>query len=192
MVSVIVGLLLLAAAIVGVVIGVRRGLIWALLSLSLVWVALIAVLAYGWPALGGYYEVTYKLRADLPAWEKEWKLSDPLRRPLYDIIHPFSEEKLPVTFVWGREYQKTPQWANHVNANNRLQYKYPDNTTLLLPADLNDSDRKYLTDEYWDQRWSRWMTRLKPWFGAASILPLILSFVLIPIWVMRRFGVGAN
>jgi hypothetical protein len=191
MVSAIVCLVILVAAIFGVIVGVRRGLIWALLSLSLAWVVLIAVLAYGWPALGGRYEVGYKLRDNLPAWEKEWKFSEPLKRPLYEIIHSPSDEKLPVTFVSFREYHRLPPWTNHVNAHNRrLEYEYPDGSTLLLPADLTENDRKYLMEEFWNQRWGRWMVRLKPWFGAAATIPLILFCVLIPIWVMRRFGVA--
>ena len=173
--------------VLALVLGQRRGHL-ALFG-SLGWFVFVICCALAWPATGGLYQPVLKLRDNLPAWEKEWDFHGPLRRPLYEIIHPFAENKLPVAVERAgyQMWRETP-WAYHVNARTSDKVEFPDGSILFLSRDFSEADRKYLTAVYWDQRWERWKVKFTPWIIWA-LLPLgaVLTFAFFR-WFGRRFA----
>ncbi len=153
--------------------------IW--LTATIVFWICISILASAGGFFPGRFQVSYQLRDGLEPWKKgEWQVDDPLKKPLYEIIHSPSQEKLPVKFEW-RGYQG-PVWNQHVHSRKTETFSYPDGATLDLPTALNDADKEYIKDAFWDQRWSRWWDLLGSFIKTGILLPL---GVLAILWVAR-------
>jgi hypothetical protein len=124
------------------------------LTASILWFVAHGIMAYAGGFFPGRFQVGYQIREDIEPWKKEWQVDDPLRKPLYEIIRSPSAEKLPVTFQW-RGYQG-PVWNQHVHSRKDETFEFPDGSTLDLPKDLNEADRQYIKQYFWDHRWSRY------------------------------------
>ena len=60
--------------------------------------------------------------------------------------------------------------------------EFPDGSLLWLQPALSDADKTYIEREFWNQRWSRWDTLLRPFLPSALLPPLGLLLVL---WAAR-------
>jgi hypothetical protein len=159
----------------------RKGFkIW--LTTSIFWIIAIVTMIHAGRVFPVGYQTNFPLRTDLGPWNDEWPINGPLRHPLYQIIRSPSAEKLSLTFQW-RGYS-TGQWNEHIHARNLPRFSFPGGETLDLPADLTDTDREYVKQAFWDQRWKRWGETLGPFVRWAIFVPLGFFVVL---WLARRF-----
>ena len=164
--------------------GIGRTSFKVWLSASIVWIIAIVIMVYAGGIFPAHYQADFPLRADLEPWQPEWKTSDPLRKPLYEIIRSPAAEKRPLTFRY-RGYQGQVQgqvWNQHINARELPQFTFPSGETLDLPAELTDADRDYVKKAFWDQRWSRWKEELGSYARTAIFVPLA---ALVILWVAR-------
>ena len=164
--------------------GIGRTAFKVWLASSIVWIVAIGIMVYVGGIFPTGYQTDFPLRADLKPWQREWATSDPLRKPLYEIIRSPSAEKLPLKFQL-RFYQGAI-WNQHIHARALPSFSFPSGETLDLPAELTDADRDYIRKAFWDQRWPRWKETLGPYAQAAILLPLA---VLAVLWIVRRVRV---
>lgn len=161
--------------------GIGRTAFKVWLASSIVWIVAIGIMVYVGGIFPTGYQTDFPLRADLEPWKRgEWATSDPLRKPLYEIIRSPSAEQLPLKFQL-RFYQGAT-WNQHIHARALPSFSFPSGETLDLPAELTDADRDYIRKAFWDQRWPRWKETLGPYAEAAILLPLA-AFVIL--WVVR-------
>ena len=155
--------------------------IW--LTASILWCVTQGMLAYLGGFFPGHFQVGYQLQSNLEPWRKgEWQVDDPLKKPLYEIIRSPSAEKLPVSFQW-LGYQG-PVWNQHVHSRKTDSFTFPDGSTLDLPKDLNEADRAYVKEAFWNQRWSRYWTENGDFakagvFGSLTLLAVMWALYLI-------------
>jgi hypothetical protein len=147
--------------------------IWC--TASIVWIIAVGVLVNAGGFFPAHYQTDFSLRADLEPWKREWTVSDPLHKPLYEIIRSPSAENLPVKFQLSG-YQGAI-WNQHIHARMLPSFTFPSGETLDLPADLIDADRDYIKKAFWDQRWKQ---TLRPFARAAVYGPL---GVLALLWI---------
>ncbi len=164
--------------------GIGRTTFKVWLTSSIVWIVAIGILVYAGGFFPAGYQTDFPLRADLEPWQTGWTTSDPLRKPLYEIIRSPSAEKLPLRFQ-SRFYQGAV-WNQHIHARALPSFTFPSGETLDLPPELTDADRDYIRKAFWDQRWSRWKETLGSFARAAVFLPLG-AFVIL--WVVRFWRV---
>jgi uncharacterized protein (TIGR03382 family) len=153
--------------------------IW--LTTTIVWLTFIGTMIYAGGLFPAGYQTNFQLRTDLEPWNKEWPVSAPLRRPLYEIIRPPAAEKSPLTFSW-RGYSRE-LWNQHIHAFELPRFIFLSGETLDIPAELTEADRDYVRREFWDQRWKRWGDILSDFAPGAILVPLALFAVL---WLVRR------
>jgi hypothetical protein len=67
--------------------------IW--LTASIVWIIAVCVVVNAGGFFPAYYQTEFSLRADVRPWQSEWKTSDPLHKPLYEIIRVLPDSWLP-------------------------------------------------------------------------------------------------
>jgi hypothetical protein len=161
-------------------VGIGRTTFKVWLASSIVWIVAIGIMVYVGGIFSTGYQTDFPLRADLEPWQSGWKTSDPLRKPLYEIIRSPSAEHLPLKFQ-SRFYQGAI-WNQHIHSRELPSFNFPSGETLDLPADLTEADRDYIRKAFWDQRWPRWKETLGPYAQAAILLPLA-AFVIL--WVVR-------
>lgn len=167
----------------------RRDWFFVWVCVSFVWVSAAATFhSATWIQFGGKWQAFYPQRADLEPWKPEWRLTEP-KKPLYDVIRSPSAEKLPVSFEY-RGWQGDP-WNQYLNARPWTTFTFPDTSQLDLNRELTETDRKYLLDAFWDQRFGRWEASLKPLAGWALIPPVLLFFGMALAGPVRRFATGA-
>ena len=159
--------------------------IW--LTASICWIVAVGIAAYAGGIFPGHYQTEFPLRQDLEPWQRDWRTSDPLRHPLYEIIRSPSADKLPLTFYW-RGYGRT-DWNQHVNGREMPSFSFPGGETLDLPAELSDADRDYVRRVFWDSRWQRWKETLGPFARTAIFLPL---GALVVLWLARRLRIAVT
>ena len=164
--------------------GIGRTAFKVWLSASIVWIIAIGVMVNAGGLFPAHYEAEFPLRADLEPWQPGWRTSDPLRKPLYEIIRPPAAEKLSLKFHY-RGYQDAV-WNQHINARMLPEFTFPSGETLDLPAALTDADRDYVRKAFWDQRWSRWKDELGPFARTAIFVPLAAPAIL---WIVRFWRV---
>ena len=159
--------------------GIGRKLLVLWIVASLGWLGLVYfyLRAGGW--FPGKWEVLYALRADAgeappPA---SYRLETPLPRPLYEIIRSPAAEKLPVIFQ-PRGIQGLSAWDNRLNIGQWVPREFPDGSQLWLQPALSEADKRYIAEEFWRQRWSRWRMLLEPWLSSALVPPLALFLVM--------------
>jgi len=65
---------------------------------------------------------------------------------------------------------------------------FPDGSEFMTSAALNEEDRKFLSEAFWDQRWWRLAERAWPWAATAVAVPFA-AFVLgaALLWVASGF-----
>ena len=160
--------------------GIGRTSFKVWLSASIVWIIAIGIVVNAGGFFPAHYQVEFPLRADLEPWQPQWKTSDPLRKPLYEIIRSPAAEKRSLTFRY-RGYQGQV-WNQHINARMLPEFTFPSGETLDLPAELTDADRDYVKKAFWDQRWSRWKEELGSYARTAIFVPLA---ALVILWVAR-------
>jgi hypothetical protein len=166
-------------------IGRKAFKIW--LTASIVWIIAIVTAIYAGAVFPVGYQANFPLRTDLESWNDAWQINGPLRHPLYEIIRSPAAEKLPLTFQW-RGYS-TGRWNEHIHARDLPRLRFPGGETLDLPADLTDTDREYVKQVFWDQRWKRWEETLGPFVRSAIFVPLGFFVVL---WLARRFKIARS
>ena len=165
--------------------GIGRNAFKVWLTASICWILALGITVYAGAIFPAPYETEFPLRSDLEPWQPDWRKSDPLRHPLYDIIRSPSAEKLPLTFHW-RGYGLGADWNQHIHAREMPSYRFPGGETLDLPAELTEADRDYVQRVFWDQRWQRWNQTLGPFARMAIFLPLG-AFVVV--WLARRLKI---
>jgi hypothetical protein len=169
-------------------IGRKAFKIW--LTASIVWIIAIVTAIYAGAVFPVGYQANFPLRTDLEPWNDEWPINGPLRHPLYEIIRSPAAEKLPLTFQWrGYSLSSTGRWNEHIHARDLPRFRFPGGETLDLPADLTDTDREYVKQVFWDQRWKRWEETLGPFVRSAIFVPLGFFVVL---WLARRFKIARS
>ena len=168
--------------------GVGRKAFKVWLTVSICWVIAVGLAVYAGAIFPGHYQAEFPLRSDLEPWQPDWRIDDPLRRPLYEIIRSPSAEKLPLTFQW-RGYGWGAKWNQHIHAREMPSYRFPGGETLDLPAELTDADRDYVQRVFWDQRWQRWRETLGPFARTAIFLPL---GVLVILWLAQRIRIAST
>jgi len=161
-------------------VGIRRTTFKVWLASSIVWIIAIGIMVNAGGFFPAHYQADFPLRADLEPWQPGWRTSDPLRKPLYEIIRSPAAEKRPLTFRY-RGYQGQV-WNQHINARMLPEFTFPSGETLDLPPELTDADRDYVKKAFWDQRWSRWKEELGPYARTAIFVPLA---ALVILWVAR-------
>jgi len=164
-------------------IGRKAFKIW--LTTSIVWIIAIVTTIYAGGVFPVGYQANFPLRTDLEPWNDEWQINGPLRHPLYEIIRSPAAEKLSLTFQW-RGYS-TGGWNQHIHTRDLPRFRFPGGETLDLPADLTDTDREYVKQAFWNQRWKRWGDTLGPFVRSAIFVPL--GFFVF-LWLTRRFKIG--
>jgi hypothetical protein len=165
-------------------VGIGRTAFKVWLASSIVWIVAIGIMVYAGGLFPAGYQTDFPLRADLEPWKREWKTSDPLHKPLYEIIRSPSAEHLPLKFQ-SRFYQGAI-WNQHIHARALPSFSFPSGETLDLPAELTDADRDYIRKAFWDQRWPRWKETLGSFAQAAILLPLAAFAIL---WIVRLLRV---
>jgi len=160
--------------------------IW--LTATILWCVVQGMIAYAGGFFPGRFQVGYELRDGLETWKKgEWHVDDPLKRPLYEIIHSPSQEKLAVKFEW-LGYQG-PVWNQHVHSRKTDRFEFSNGSTLDLPKDLTEADRAYVKQAFWDQRWQRYWKEN----GGFAKAALFGSFGLLAvIWVLQLAVTGGE
>ena len=166
-------------------IGRKAFKIW--LTASIVWIIAVVTMIYAGRVFPVGYQANFPLRADLEPWNDAWPINGSLRHPLYEIIRSPPAEKLPLTFQW-RGYS-TGRWNQHILARDLPRFSFPGGETLDLPADLTDTDREYVKQAFWDQRWKRWGDTLGPFVRSAIFVPLVF---LVILWLTRRFKIRGS
>jgi hypothetical protein len=161
-------------------VGIGRTAFKVWCAASIAWIVAIGITVNAGGFFPAYYQTEFPLRADVGPWQSGWETSDPLHKPLYEIIRSPSAEKLPLKFHY-RGYQGAV-WNQHIHAREMPSFTLPSGETLDLPAELTDADRDYVRKSFWDQRWSRWKEELGPYARTAILLPLA-AFVIL--WVVR-------
>lgn len=163
--------------------GIGRTTFKVWLTASIVWIIAVGIVVNAGGFFPAYYQTEFPLRVDLEPWQSGWKTSDPLRKPLYEIIRVPSAEKLPFKFHY-RGYQGSV-WNQHIHAHEMPSFVFPSGETLDLPTELTDADRDYVKKAFWDQRWSRWKEELGPYARAAVFVPLGALAILWIVGLLR-------
>ena len=168
--------------------GIGRNAFKIWLTASICWIVAVGIGPYAGGLFPAHYQTEFPLRPGLEPWQPDWRTSDPLRRPLYEIIRSPSAENLPLTFRW-RGYGWGAQWNQHIHAREMPRYRFPSSETLDLPAELTEADRDYVQRVFWDQRWRRWKETLGPFARTAIFLPL---GALVVLWLVPRLKIAST
>lgn len=155
-----------------------RWLFMLWLAASALWLALVALYlsAGGW--VPGKFEVVYPLRDDVgEAPPVIYRIDAPSPRPLYEIIRSPAAEKLPMVFQW-RGTQGDTKWNTILNVGQWEPREFPDGARLWLQPALSDTDKTYIAEAFWAERWSRWYKLLRPFAGEALLPPLVFLLLL--------------
>ena len=108
-------------------------------------------------------------------------------RPYYENLQSPSEEKLTPEFHQV-EYQHVASWKNMVRDGKMIAVEEPDGSHLYLPSDMSERDQTYVSAQFWNRRWSRWIEASQYWalgiFGPPIAL-FVLGWALL--WVGRGF-----
>jgi len=163
---------------------VRRSLSLAWVLFSIVWLICIGVLASKRvPAkiASTKYSYAYQLRADTNPNSTDWS------RPLYEVIHSPSAERLESQFD-PVDWDYHSEWDDYAKEGKLKIIEFPDHSKLYLSPALVEADQTYLSQQFWDQRSARWSKTLEPWLAAAAFPPIILLLSgLGTMWMVRSF-----
>jgi hypothetical protein len=162
----------------------RRGLFWAWVLFSAVWVIYIAILISNEvPAeiASTRYSYVYQLRPDIEPDSADWS------RPIYEIVRSPSDEKLDSQFDLVDPVYFS-DWDEYTTEGKLKIIEFPDHSKLYLSHALTEEDQTYLSRQFWGQRSFRWSNILEPWLVAAALPPTIaLLLGLGTSWVVRSF-----
>jgi len=164
---------------------VRRGLFWAWVLSSTLWLIYIGVWAISEvPAeiASAKFAYVYQLKAGIDSDNAEVR-----SRPLYEIMRSPSAEKLDSEFdLVDPEYLS--DWDEYAEDGKLKVIEFPDHSKLYLSTALNEQDQTYLSQQFWDQRSIRWVKMLEPWLVAAALPPTIMLLLGLGIrWMVRSF-----
>jgi len=147
----------------------RRGFFRAWVLLSVLWIGAIATLAISATGPnsqnGVIYSYVYVMRPDIkPPYDKA------AEGPIDEVFQRPSEVTAPPTFaVLERRYWD--DWRRGVAAGRTIAMSFPDGSEFMTSAALNEEDRKFLSEAFWDQRWWRLAERAWPWAATAVAVP---------------------
>jgi hypothetical protein len=166
---------------------VGRGLFRAWIFVSVLWLCGIGLIAYTEmprqisSPIWGYVHI---VRKEIDMNKADWK------RPYYDNMRSPSAEKLPVEFH-KVEYEHVASWNDDVRAGKMTVLDEPDGSHLYLSTEMRKQDQNYLSEAFWNQRWSRWIEASKYWMLGIlgpPVMLLIIGWGLF--WVGRGFKTG--
>jgi hypothetical protein len=80
------------------------------------------------------------------------------------------------------------EWSKSVKTVKMVAVEFPDSKILYLSSELTESDRKYLVNLFWHQRWLRYSHKILPWATWVAGPPLFALFLGLAIsWVLHGF-----
>jgi hypothetical protein len=163
---------------------VGRGFFRAWILLSVLWAAVIGIIAYTEiprQISSPMWAYVHLVRNEIDMKNINWS------RPYYENMHSPSAEKLEPEFS-ELEFQYRADWRKLVNEGKIISVTVPDGSNLYLPIELNDQDREYVTAKFWGHRWKRWFDASR-WWAVGIFGPTIVLFVLgwALLWVGRGF-----
>jgi hypothetical protein len=151
------------------------------------WITCVALIGYVAVFLEMPREFRYvhQVRSDVESWQEG---RSPERAPIYDVMRSPAQEKQTPRFVAIDDSTDVAasEWHEHVDEGPMLAFFFFDGTVLHLGSLLSEEDRKYLTEAFWNERWSRWSLWASvglPWVLTALVPPALL---LGARWLGRR------
>jgi hypothetical protein len=117
--------------------------------------------------------------------EAPWNIDS--GKSFYDRIYAPQKGKFPDEFSSvGDDVIK--DWDKSVKNGKMITVEFPDSTVLHLSSELTESDRTYLENLFWKQRWWRYSDKVLPWAIWVCGPPLFaLLFGLAIKWVLHGF-----
>jgi hypothetical protein len=157
-----------------------RGLLRAWILISVLWIAGAGFTAYtivAPEALHGRFQPRVEMKKGTTAEQVE-KID--FSKPFYDFV--VSPSRSFLTIVFSLDQITAQELAQFILVD------FPDGSSLYLPAGYNGADRAYISQQFWDQRWSRW-GHAAGVVALWAFLPCTLIFVLGfgILWVGRGF-----
>jgi len=160
---------------------IGRGLFRAWLLVSILWIIGAGFLAYTMIApdtIRGAFQPSATLKDGLKPWEADY------RKPFYEVMRSPAAEKLRIEFFEvEKRYQS--QWDND---SSMIKVEVPDGSHIYMHSGYNEADRNYISEQFWDRRWSRWASAaglIAVWAFVPCIVLFIFGYSLL--WVARGF-----
>jgi hypothetical protein len=153
-----------------------RWLFRAWIIVFALWIGLVTYLYVG-SSVGAQYTPTAHLKKGYTPEEYSKVIDGPGAPNFYNYVHSPSAEKLTIEFI---------QPGRSITNKNFLSVGFPDGTELFIPRGYNETDRNYIAQQFWQQRWSHWKTATKD-VAIFALLPYVLLFALgyALLWVGR-------
>jgi hypothetical protein len=159
---------------------IGRGLFRAWLLVSILWIIGAGLTAYTIVApdtFHGRFHSTVIIKKGTTA-EQVDKID--FGKPFYDF--GVSPAQLNSTISFSRD-QISPAGLSQF-----IDVEFPDGSHLYVPAGYSETDKNYISKQFWDQRWSRWASAaglIAVWAFVPCILMFIFGYSLL--WVGRGF-----
>lgn len=160
---------------------IRRGLFRAWVVLFALWIlAATCWLAYRLSHEPLAYQYVAHLGGGTP-WEQDWS------RPWYETHRSPSALDSAPNFR-RLEPRYLPSWMDSVRAGRIHEIPFPDSTRLLLRSEWNQDDVHFLSNAFWQSRWSRYIERSKIVAAIALFVPIALFLLGVAVlWVTAGF-----
>jgi hypothetical protein len=160
---------------------VSRGLFRAWILVSVLWAVGAGSIAYiTWlpDKVSGAFQPSGALKDGLKPWQVDYS------KPFYDVMRSPATEKLTVAFFPVAPRDR----ADWDKDNTMVVVEMPDGSHLYMHAGYTKEDLAYIAGQFWDQRWTRWLSLvgvIVMWVIGPSLLLLIFGYSFL--WVGRGF-----
>ncbi len=159
---------------------IGRGLFRAWILISILWMMGAGVTAYAMvvpDTLHGRFQPVVVIKKEATRQQIDKIDFD---KPFYEFGVSPSQLKLRTEFISD---QLSPAARSQSD-----QVDFPDGSHLYIPAGYNETDKNYIAQQFWDQRWGRWAYAagvVTAWAFIPCVILFILGYSLL--WVGRGF-----
>jgi len=160
---------------------IGRGLLRTWLLVSTLWTMGAGFVAYTTIAsdtIHGKFQPAGATKDGIKPWEIDY------HKPFYETMRSPAAENLNIRF-FEVEHRDQSQWDKD---RSMAVIEMPDGSRLYVHDQYNETDKNYIAQQFWDQRWSRWAYAggvVAAWAFVPCILLFIFGYSLL--WVGRGF-----
>lgn len=159
---------------------IGRGLFRAWLLISILWIIGAGLTAYTIVApdtLHGRFLPTVIMKKGTTQEQVE-KID--FGKPFYDFGVSPAQQNSTIVF--------THDQTTSTGQSEFIDVGFPDGSRLYIPAGYSETDKNYISKQFWDQRWDRW-ARAAVLIAGWAFIPCIVLFIFgySLLWVARGF-----